>query len=835
MKDTALLINKVDYDLIHKYYNNLPFDKIRVQSLFKHTKKTTASMMKEFYDTNIFNMSTDVKNLLITDGDYFKVITGKLKIEPYLNYVVKSKDNRFNCIYLPHYSNVFYNPEVQLNKISKAIETYNKLISGTYIDPGQSIIHSYSVLNEHTAIQNFFNECINSNCDLVVDIETYSLKHYDAGLGTITFCKDKNNGIVIPVLNEPEIKTLIKNFFIKAKNRFIYHNATFDIKCLIYSLFMENLTDIKGLLYGLEIMTSNFEDTKVIAYLATNSTNKVPLGLKSLAHEYSGNYAVEVNDITKVPLEDLCKYNLIDGLSTWWVYHKYYPIMVQDQQLDIYENLLKPSLIDLIQIELTGIPINMDRTKQVHEELLDIEKNIINDLHNNPLIKEYTQKLKEEYVDTKNSTYKKKTISIKDAEHIVFNPNSNKQLTDLLYLRLGLPVLDYTDSKAPATGGKALSKLLNETDNDNIKQLLNCLIEHKAVDKLLTAFFPSFFEAKLADDGQYYLFGSFHIGGTLSGRLSSSQPNLQQLPSTGSPYAKMIKSCFGTTNDLLFVGADSNSLEDRISALQTKDPVKLSVYIDGYDGHCLNAYAYYTEKMPIIADNLKLVTSVSERVKVINSIKTQYPDLRQSSKNITFACTYGGTYHTLSKNLGIEIDQAMNIEKRYRDLYHHSIKWADDKILEAAEKGYTTLAFGLRLRTPILKQVILGNSSTPNLAASEARTVGNALGQSWCLLNNRACVEFMRMVRKSEFKYKIRPAAQIHDALYFIIDPEIEVLHFVNTHLIKAMSWQDDPRIYHDEVKLGAELGIFFPDWSKEITLPNNLNILEIEEIIKEY
>ena len=100
-------------------------------------------------------------------------------------------------------------------------------------------------------------------------------------------------------------------------------------------------------------------------------------------------------------------------------------------------------------------------------------------------------------------------------------------------------------------------------------------------------------------DDWHYLFGNFNLGGTVSGRLSSSKPNLQNLPAN-SKYAKAIKSCFQSPPGWIFVGLDFASLEDRISALTTKDKNKLKVYTDGFDGHCLRAYNYFNSRMPNI-------------------------------------------------------------------------------------------------------------------------------------------------------------------------------------------------------------------------------------------
>ena len=152
-----------------------------------------------------------------------------------------------------------------------------------------------------------------------------------------------------------------------------------------------------------------------------------------------------------------------------------------------------------------------------------------------------------------------------------------------------------------------------------------------------------------------------------------------------------------------------------------------------------------------------------------------------------------------------------------------------NKIDQACKDGYVTLAFGLKLRTPLLKKTVLGNRYTTNEAKAEARTVGNALGgQSYGLLNNKAIVDFMRIVWKSKYRNKIMPVALIHDAIYLVIDNETEVVEFANKHLTKCMEWQDLPEIAHDQVKLGGDLDLFYPHWGHAITLSRTANQVEI-------
>jgi DNA polymerase-1 len=273
----------------------------------------------------------------------------------------------------------------------------------------------------------------------------------------------------------------------------------------------------------------------------------------------------------------------------------------------------------------------------------------------------------------------------------------------------------------------------------------------------------------------------------------------------------------------LFCGLDFASLEDRISALTTRDPNKLKVYTDGYDGHSLRAFAYWGELMPDIDPN---------SVDSINSIQVKYKPIRDKSKNPTFALTYQGTYATLMANYGFSEEFAKALEASYQRLYQVSIDWVNKKLTQASKDGYVTLAFGLRLRTPKLEQVVYGNKRTPSSAAAEGRSAGNALGQSWCLLNDRACSEFMGKVRKSEFCLDIRPCSKIHDAQYYLIRDDLTAVTYTNKHLVTAVTWQDDPEIFHPEVKLGGELSVFYPSWKEEISIPNGLEGQDIYEFV---
>lgn len=803
-------------------------------------KKTPAREIKEFIQQELQQVLDDAETqyIICTDSDYFKILTKEAKAEANLGYVCDSVWGKQKVIYAPSYRQVFYDPPVVKAKIAQGMDALLNHIRGQYAEPGQGIIEFEAYPDTPEKIKAWLDQLLEMNKPLAIDIEAFGLKHYNAGIGTITFCWSKTQGIAFNVDYEPIpgateapygrinrndiVRNLLREFFIKYTQRQMYHNISYDVYVLIYQLFMDNLIDTEGLLHGMEIMLRNWDCTKLITYLATNSCAGNHLSLKDQAQEYAGNYAQDdIKDIRLIPNEQLLRYNLIDGLCTWYTYEKHWDTLVADDQLDVYNNIFKPACEDIIQMQLTGMPMNMETVNRVAEEMETDRNQALKTIRESNLMKNFTLMLRQEWVDDKNAKLKRKQVTLADCD-IEFNPNSGPQLQKLLFDYIGLPVLGLTKSKQPATDGDTIKALRTHTQSEDVKELLNALIDYKLVDKIITSFIPAFRNAQPGPDGWHYLFGNLNLGGTVSGRLSASEPNLQTIPS-GSKYAKKIKKCFEAPPGWIFCGLDFASLEDRISALTTKDPQKLKVYTDGYDGHSLRAYAYFGEQMPDIEDT----------VESINSIQHKYKSLRSDSKAPTFLLTYGGTYMGLMKNCGFSEEKAKTTEKRYHDLYVVSDMWVQAKLDEAAKTGYVTAAFGLRVRTPLLAQVLRGTCKTPYEAEAEGRTAGNALGQSWCLLNNRAGSEFMRKVRASEFRLDIRPCIHIHDAQYFMIRDNMDTLQYTNKHLVEAVNWQDHPDIAHPEVGLGGELSLFYPTWANEIEIPNHATPEEVHQIIQ--
>lgn len=238
----------------------------------------------------------------------------------------------------------------------------------------------------------------------------------------------------------------------------------------------------------------------------------------------------------------------------------------------------------------------------------------------------------------------------------------------------------------------------------------------------------------------------------------------------------------------------------------------------------------YMDSMKTIAKQVP-ITKAQFLAGVINSIKNNYPALRQDSKPVTFALQYAGTPGTLVNNSGFSKEEASGIYSRYHSLYKVSAIYAETKKAEAAKKGYAEVAFGLRIRTPLMAQVVWGNRSMPHEAKAEGRTLGNALSQSYGLLNNRAAVAFMQKVWASQHRFDIKLVALIHDAAYYLIRDNADVVEWANKEMIKAMQWQELPEIDHPTVKLGAAMDVYWPSWKDVTTIPNNATRQEIVEL----
>lgn len=548
------------------------------------------------------------KIVLCCDPNYFKVLTGLRNSKGYSSVIVDSIHG-FKVMLVPNYQSVFHNPANE-SIIDMCLREVGAFLFGK--STRKDVLTTALYLKNPDKIKQALDS-LSFYSELVVDIETFGLIFYDCGIGTIAFSYDQHSAIGMVVdwdgetrTNNIEVKNLLFDFFVKnaGKIKLIGHNLGFDFKVLIYELFMkQELTNIEGMYFGLDTLFSNYDDTKIITYLATNNAVENVLGLKDNVIEFAGNYAVDVKDITKVPVKDLLKYNQEDCCSTFWLYKRNFKKMLEDAQDVPYNRVFKPMIPIICEMELVGAPIDMQRVfgvKQILEDKLATNTKYINE---HPEVIEFTTNRRITLAINATKKLKKKVKTAEDFAHITFNPASSDQLTALLYDQLNYPCTRYTKSGAKSADGKALKVMRNNLLHVEHADLLESLLDTSSILILLDNFVSNFIKYSVnhGETDGWRLHGSFNLGGTKSGRLSSSEPNMQNIPSgSNNPYAKLIKSCFISTTNWVFCGADFASLEDKISALTTRDPNKLAVYLDGYDGHCLRAHSYFSAQMPDI-------------------------------------------------------------------------------------------------------------------------------------------------------------------------------------------------------------------------------------------
>lgn len=504
--------------------------------------KATAGLIKDYLGTWLQSFKdAGVKYLFCADSAYFKALTKQRKADVNLGYVLPCAIPGFedmHVIYSLGYGALIHNPNQQ-EKIDLSLEAVITHYHDAYIEVGSDIIHEERYPNTMSAIKKEL-AYLHQFPSLAVDIEAFSLNLRDAGLGTIAFAETKHTGSAffveyLPIIPEdgmyavrseaPKVKRMLRQFFESYKGKLIAHNASYDFKCLIHSLWMKHPLDWEGMLRGLEVLTRCFDDTKIIAYLAKNSTATTPYGLKALAQTFAGNWAEDsIKDIRRIPPEKILRYNLVDVLSTNFVHETYYPIMVEEEQEDIYNNLMIPSLQVIIQIECHGLPLIPERVQEVKGILQGKIDDILFILDNNAYVLEATRKLQQEKVDDYNATHKKQKTLADFTDPI--NYNSGKQLAVLLYEVMEMPVIEWTDTGERATGGDVIKALRKHTKDPELLEVLEALYGYSKLSKIMSSFIPNFENAWLKADGMAYLHGSFNIGGTKSGRLSSSDPKL---------------------------------------------------------------------------------------------------------------------------------------------------------------------------------------------------------------------------------------------------------------------------------------------------------------------
>jgi len=371
-----------------------------------------------------------------------------------------------------------------------------------------------------------------------------------------------------------------------------------------------------------------------------------------------------------------------------------------------------------------------------------------------------------------------------------------------------------TKTGAPATDKEVMSDLLAETSGEE-KEIIQLIVDIAQASVIRNTFLKMFLEKGIyTPSGVYKLYGNYNLCGTASGRLSSNHPNLLNLPSTGSKYAKTIKECIIAEKDFIIATADFAALEERIGASLSKCKNKIRIFKEGIDGHSLNTSVYFKEELEergIFIDQ--------DSVESINSIKTLAKDLRQSSKAVTFALLFGGGINPIMKVLKCSKQKAEEIYEAYMNFYPELAEFAQETLRMAKQNGYVTGFFGLKLRAPNIK------AEDTEATSSMGRTLNNMRIQSGALLTMQAIANLQKEVEEENLQSDIKIHATIYDSIYLQCRKTEKALAFVNRNLIKNMCLPYEGQIVANEASL--EIG---QNWAnlKEVPKDGEANYKEI-------
>jgi len=657
---------------------------------------------------------------------------------------------------------------------------------------------------------------------LGADIEGTSLKFYKNKLVSISFAVSESKGFTFHVKRCDFEEELVK-FFKKYQGRIVWHNGSYDVKALAFLYFDSDSREL----------FRTYEDTMFLHFMCTNSPERPERNLGALAEDLCGSYKLskkEITDMMNVDVAKVCRYNLDDARGTFWLYGIYRSQIYSEY---FYEKLKKWQWC-LTQMELTGLPYKVEDLKKATKHVEGELKRLVEKLTAHPLVAKTLDVLQQYELEKYNASH----VGQKELYEIPrkkFNPRSPTQVKILFETVIGVKSPLLTKTGNPSYGVKAYPHLkLAVSDNKLAISMMDLLEEHSGYNQLYVTFLkPMLGNSWVKPDGTATLHGSFNLARVVSGRLSSSDPNLQNLPSKGS-LGKIFKAIITAPAGWIMGASDYASLEERVNTILTGDPNKRAVYIDGYDGHSYRAYYYFMDDLPEITEKLSKASTEQEKIDIINSIKEDYEVFRDNSKAPTFLLQYLGTAYGLRLTCGFPLEQALAIERNYHQMYSVSDEWLKARLEQAADLGYAEVAYGLRVYCTAISKSILNSKYTPKIVSKHIRTIGNAFCQSYGQLTVDAGMKFLTRVYEAGLQDRVKLTCTIHDALYPMWEDDLELTKWVNDNLVECMEDISELPELQGDIPLISDLEYFAPSWAKCKPLPKFGSLEEIEKALKD-
>ena len=545
-----------------------------------------------------------------------------------------------------------------------------------------------------------FNDLIKSlvkKKSFVFDVETTNKRPVWARMVGISFSFEEGNACYLPLVHrylgspdQLELKTVcekLKPIFEDKRIKKCGHNIKYDL------IVMAN--------EGIALDGVGF-DTMIASYLLNPSSRGH--GLDALTMEYFGHKNLTYKEIVgtgnreigfdEVEVNRATEYAAEDSDMTWRLKGKLQP-QLKDSTLKLYKEIELPLLEVLAEIELNGVYVDRkhltELSSKIDKQLLRLEKDI--------------------YV-------------LADEE---FNINSPKQLSVILFEKLKLPVVKKTKT-GYSTDVSVLELLAAE------HKLPKQILSYRQLAKLKSTYVDALPGEIFKNTGRVHT--SFNQTVAATGRLSSSNPNLQNIP-IRSDMGKEIRKAFTAEGDNMLLSADYSQIELRLLAHLSKDRALKDAFDKGEDIHARTAADIFGSSLDKVDENS-----------------------RRMAKAVNFGIIYGLSAFGLSRQLNISRKDAKDFIDQYFLLYSKVRDFMDNTIAEARECGYTLTMFNRRRYLPDLK-----SDNRQIRESAERVAINSPIQGSAADLIKVAMIRLSRNLKKMKLNSKM--ILQVHDELVF--------------------------------------------------------------------
>jgi DNA polymerase-1 len=494
--------------------------------------------------------------------------------------------------------------------------------------------------------------------------------------------------------------------------------------------------------YGIEVRGYE-HDTMLQSYVL--EVHK-PHGLASLAERHLGRSGIDYETITgkgahqipfsQVSVEKAAEYSCEDSDQTLDVHQALWPKLQADSKLSFIYDLEIKSSEALYRVERNGVmidgPMLARQSAELGQRMMQLEKEA-HDLAGQP-----------------------------------FNLGSPKQIGEILFAKLGLPVTKKTPSGVPSTDEEVLEKLAEDYP------LPAKLLEHRGLSKLKGTYTDKLAQMAHPKTGRVHTHYAQAVA--ITGRLSSNEPNLQNIP-VKTAEGRRVREAFIAPPGHKIASADYSQIELRIMAHLSEDAALIRAFREGMDVHRATA----AEVFAVAPDQVS-----SEQ--------------RRYAKVINFGLIYGMSAFGLARNLGIDSTAAKNYIQRYFERYPGVKHYMDETRLSAKSKGYVETVFGRRLYLPEIN-----SPNGPRRGGAERQAINAPMQGTAADLIKLSMVKVQDVIDAQG--RKTRMIMQVHDELVFEV-PEDEV-DWVRTEIPRIMAGVAELR-----VPLLAEIGVG-ENWEK--------------------